>query len=208
MFKAKVPLPLGVVVERLYDKKEVDNGNASITFFPSNATNVDTDNNYTSNPLPDNVNHVVLGISIDLLTKAIRLDANIDPVYILNNLNDSIFKLTTNSGRDRAILNPLKDYLNFSGVQLAQSYDSATPQTDQTIVIPSTGIRFPDNLFYIGKNEQFTPKIEFNSAVWPTVANWTAAGTGRFGFLFEMWVAKMTDEQLAAYTRSLQSAAG
>ena len=207
MFKPRSPLPFGVEVERFYDKLQIDNGNGTLTFFSPSPSNAEIDNNYTNNPLSENYNHVLLGMGVDVLTKVIRQDANIDPAYVINNLNDAVIKLSTNRGRTRDILHPLKDYLNFNGISVSDGILS-DDSSQLTISIPSTGMRHPDNLFLIKPQENWQVTVEFNSDTWPTTANWTSAGIGRFGLNAEVWMAKMTDEQLEAYTERLEKDAG
>lgn len=202
-FKSQVPVPHGVEIERFFSKATIDNGDSRVSFFSPNPSANNVDSNYSQNPFPESKFHVILGISLDPMMKIVRETADIDPAYIINNLNDGTLLLSSNQGRTKDIVNPVKDYLNFNGIQLATGATGAS--TYQTVAtLGSTGVRKPDNLFYLGQQESFTLQIEFNSGVWPTSAQWTTAAQGRFGLTAEMYVAKMTKEELDEYRNSLR----
>ncbi|MEO1023456.1 MAG: hypothetical protein AAFW89_13005 [Bacteroidota bacterium] len=201
MFKKNVPIPAGVEVERYYDVQEIGNGQKTVSFFTANPNGVETDNNYSKNPFADDVNHLILGISLDPLVKLLRTGAGIDPAYVINNLSDGTLKLSTNNKRSTDILHPIKDYFNFTGMQISGQVDHGGASNILTATLNSTGFRAPDNLFFLKRNENFGLEAEFNSGVWPTAQNWTDLGVGRFGIKAELYVAKMTDQQLNDYQK-------
>lgn len=208
-FKAKVPLPQGVEVLRRYDRRDIDGNTSKLSLFTPSPTPNDPDNNYVNNPLPGAKNHVVLGLSLNVTNQHIQSSANIDPVKVVNLLKDSVVKLDTNGGREERILHPLKDYMNFaqSGIVAAQSYDSAGPSTDTTVIatLQATGPRIVDNLFYFEPNESFTFEVLFKNGDFPAQSDWTQ---GRFGIEAELYLAQMDSKQLAEYDRRLKQAAG
>ncbi|MEX0662112.1 MAG: hypothetical protein WEA58_04005 [Balneolaceae bacterium] len=202
-FKQSVAVPHNVEIERFYSKAVIDNGDSTVSLFPSNPSSNKVDTNYSQNPFPESKYHVILGISLDPLMKVIRQTADIDPAYIINNLNDGTLVLSSNQGRTADIVNPIKDYLNFNNISIATGPTGA--DTYQTVVtLGSTGVRKPDNLFYLGQQESFTLELLFNSGVWPSTANWAAAEQGRFGITAEMYVAKMTEAELDQYREMLK----
>lgn len=209
-FKANVPVPPGVEIERYKSTVQIDNGDSTKDFFTSNPSLTgEIDQNYDTNPLPDDYFHVVLAASISPLTRLIRQDSNIDPAYVVNNLFDSNFKISSNKGRQQEINHPLKDYMNANITAASSHVISGTPDVATlTVALGSTGRRYMDNLFFIKPYEPFSASVTFNSGTWPTTANWTSAGIGRFGLRCEMWFAKMTKEQLNAYNGKLVNAAG
>lgn len=206
MFKSFPTIPDGVDIERYFDVREIDNNDSSVSFFTSNPNGSDTDNNYTQNPFTQNRFHVILGITLDPLTKAIRQTADIDPFYVVNNLNDGTLVLSTGEGRVQDLIHPIKDYLNFNGLGVASVRDNSASGSEEyfdRITLGSTGVRKPDNLFYLSPNEGFKLEAKFNSGTWPTTANWTSAGVGRFGIKAEMYVAKMDEAQFEQYKAML-----
>lgn len=210
-FKPNVFVPPGVEIERYFSTVEIDNGDATITFFENSPTLTgEVDENYDTNPLSDTLYHVVLAVSIDPLARVIQTATNIDPLYVVNNLFDSTFKITSNKGRQQEVHHPLKDYMNANiraGLGIA-SDAAASFQTEVIVSLGSTGKRYLDNIFFIKPYEPFRALVEFNSATWPATADWTTAARGRFGLRAAIWFAKMTASQLNAYNRRLVAAAG
>ena len=202
MNNAEQHVPAGVQIERYFSVVEIDNGDSEVNFFPPNPSGVSTDNNYSQNPFPGQYYYVILGITLDSTVKVIRQDANIDPAYIINNLNDATLTLATNQGRTEDFVHPLKDYFNFTGIQTTEVIDSNDAAL-LTAALQSTGVRKPDNVYFQSPNEGFTLKAKFNSGTWPTTANWGTAGIGRFAIKAEMKVAKMNATQLRAFAQSL-----
>jgi hypothetical protein len=208
MFKARVPVPAGVEIERYFDVQQITNGDSEKSLFPPNPSGVSTDNNYSSNPFPENLNYVILGISIQCTLRAFSTAANIDPIKVLNLLSDATFVLSSNQGRTEDIVHRLKDYLNLNDVQVALTSAASDDAVTTTVTLPTTGVRQPDNLFFLKPNESFTVKTKFNSSDWPTTAHWTTAGIGRFGLEANLIVAKMTDEELYEYQQRVIAAGG
>ncbi len=202
MFTPRVPLEAGVQIERLFDVKEITNGDSEKSFFTPSPSGVVTDNNYRQNPLPGINYRVLLGISINLTVAAIEEDANIDPVKVINGIKDAVLTLSTNEGRNQDFIHPIKDYLNLSGLEAALTSAASDDAVTSMIALQSTGIRQTDNLFYLKPNESFTLKVNFNNSVWPTTANWTTAGH-RFGLQTEIWVAEMNEAQFSRYKTQL-----
>lgn len=195
-------LPTGVKIERFFSTIEIDNGDSTVNFFPSNPNKKSTDNNYSQNPFPGQFYYVILGITLDCTLKVIRQDANIDPAAVINSLNDGTLILATNQGRNEDFVHPFKDYFNFTGIEITETI-TAADATSLTAALQSTGIRKPDNIYFQAPNEGFDLRAEFNSGVWPTTANWTASGLGRFAIKAEMKVAQLTKAQMEEYMRSL-----
>lgn len=200
-FKRNVPIPTGVLIEKFFDTQVIDNGTSQLNFFPPNPSGNETDNNYTQNPFPEAKNYVILGISLNPTLSLITQDANIDPVLVVNTLKDATIKLATNQGRDTAFTNSITDYMNFNALGTALTSAASNDATTSLVALGSTGVRTPDNLFYLKPQETFTFKSIFNASVWPTIANWAAQG--RFAIKATFIVAKMNNAQLQAYADSL-----
>lgn len=209
-FKAKIPVPAGVEIQRRYDRREIDGNTPKLSLFTPSPTPNDPDNNYVNNPLPGAKNHVMLGISVSCLLPSIETEANVDPVKVANLLQDSVLKVETNGGREERILHPLKDYMNFSQTRpaVAAISDGGAPPaaiTHSIVQLQATGPRSIDNLFYFEPNESFTTEVLFKDGSFPAQSDFTK---GRFGLEIEFYLAEMNNQQLQAYDNRLKSAAG
>lgn len=214
MLRATAKLPAGVNVKALFDTQIIDGSNAvsALSFFKSNASQVNTDNNYITNPLPGPYYNVVLGLSIETTMQVIEDDSthSIDAVKVVNSLKDATVYILSNGGTERKVLLPLKDYMNFAQTKANVSLIANTAPAYvavNAITLQSTGLRRFENLFYFEPNEAFQFQVLFYNTSWPTTANWTAHGSGRFGLVATMYTAPMTKLQLDEYNNRLLNAA-
>jgi hypothetical protein len=208
-FKAKVPVPAGVEILRRYDRREIDGQTSKLSLFTPGSAQNDEDRNYANMPLQGAKNHVVLGISVSPLMTTIESEANVDPVKVVNNLNDAVLKIETNGGREERITHPLKDYMNFSQTRASVSAISdggTAPQaiSHSVVQLQATGPRNIDNLFYFEPNESFTVNVLFKTGDFPNQADFSK---GRFGLEVELYLAQMDNGQLNRYDTRLQQAA-
>lgn len=209
-YKAKVPVPAGVEILRRYDRREIDGQTSKLGLFLPGSPQNDEDRNYANMPLQGAKNHVVLGISVSPLMTTIETEPNVDPVKVVNNLNDAILKIETNGGREERITHPLKDYMNFSQTRTATAAISdggTAPQavTHSLVQLQATGPRQIDNLFYFEPNESFTVNVLFKTGDFPAQADFSK---GRFGIEVELYLAQMDNGQLNSYDTRLKQAAG
>jgi hypothetical protein len=206
-FKAKVPVPAGVEILRRYDRREIDGQTSKLGLFLPGSPQNDEDRNYANMPLQGAKNHVVLGISISPLMTTIETEANVDPVKVVNNLNDAVLKIETNGGREERITHPLKDYMNFSQTRaaVASSYDTNSVVNNSIVQLQATGPRNIDNLFYFEPNESFTVNVLFKTGDFPAQSDFSK---GRFGLEVELYLAQMNNQQLKRYDQRLKQAAG
>lgn len=211
MFRATAKPPSGVDIIPLFDIREIDGGtldSAGLSMFTPGPVVVDTDNNYVNNPLPGKMNHVLFGISIEPTMQIIEDDStnSIDAVKAANFLKDATLKIYTNGGRDRKLLVPLKEFMNFASTKVEATGD-ATNGVVNLVTFESTGPRRLENLFYFGPNESWQFVVLFKNTGFPTTANWTAHGAGRFGLNATIFVGEMNDHQLAEYDQRLKHVA-
>ena len=209
MFKPYATLPPHVEVQTLFDRQIIDGVTTSLQFFQPNPSGVETDNYYLNNPLTGDKYHVLLGFGIESLMPVISSEGGNNPVKVLNNLKDAVVKITTNGGRDQAILEPLKNYMNFSqnGSAVGQCYDGTGTVTHTTsiVVLQSTRPRPIPNLFYFDKNERWKFEIAFAQGNFPAAGSWTK---GRFGLEATIKIASMSEGQLNEYKRRCRAVLG
>jgi|GEM_PF-6628171 len=207
MFKPNATLPPNVEVQTLYDRQTIDGATTSLQFFQPNPTGKETDNFYLNNPLTGDKYQVLLGFGLEFMAQTIKSSANVDPVAIINNLKDAVVKISTNGGRDIALLTPLSQYMNFqqTKVVIAESFSAQEDKTIQA-TLESAKPRKLDNLFYFDKNERWKFEVKFATGTFPAAADFT---DGRLGIEAVVKLASMDDAQLGEYKRrSLQVLGG
>lgn len=204
-FRPNVPLPSGVEIKPYYDIRELTGAETKEhELFKPNPSGVDEDNNYRSNPLPGQKNHVVLAISI-MLNKPFLYNAvedSVDVFKVANQLKDAVLTINTEGGRFEAIKQNVEDYFNFSGVQgSVANYNDTGEKSRDLIIMPSTPPRPLPNLFAIESQESFTSKIKFATKGFPAASDYSDGLALRVGL--KLWTAEMTNAQLSEYQSRL-----
>ncbi|MGM0587080.1 MAG: hypothetical protein ACQETE_01580 [Bacteroidota bacterium] len=212
MFTPAVKLPSGVEVIPYYDTKHFDGTTTEQSFFTTNPNRSDVDNNYVSNPLPGNLNHVILGIKVAPTMYVIEEDSgnNIDPIKIVNQLADGIIRVDVDRGRDEKLKSPLSEFMNLQGIETTHGTANTTDaDIITTVTLPASKPVRLDNLFAFGKQESFQMAVKFAEGEFPDAADWTAHGKGRgIGLQVGLYAAAMDDDQLLEYDRRLDAVSG
>jgi hypothetical protein len=190
----KLNVPRNMRLRTYYDTKAIVQNTSSYNFFPANASRVDTDNNYVTNPLPGNKDVAILGMSIDTTIQIIKTAANVDPVKIINALKYASVKVELDQDNKQMLLGRLGDFFNFKSTAYhsAASEGAASAQVlTEAIEMRSNGvIRFADP-FQVGAGQVFNVTVRFaDSSVFPTEAHWGTAGYGALKLVASLFVAE------------------
>jgi len=206
MFRPKVRIPDNAPVYPIHDVREIDGQTSKLKMFMPGPDRIPTNNSYINNPVPGDDNLVVLAIKMECTLRQIKTATDIDPAKILNNLADAVVEIKSNRGRDEALKQPIEEFMELSnGVQVSNYHDGIN--FEQTIYLPSGKPRHLDNLFAFGPNGNWDFSVDFHTGDFPAKQKFVDAGYGRFGLKATLYVAEMTDEQLAEYNRRLEKAA-
>lgn len=190
----KLNVPRDKRLRIIYDTKPVVQNDSRPNFFPANASRVDTDNNYVTNPLPGNKDVAILGMSIDTTLQVIRTAANIDPVKIINALKHASVKIQLDQDNKQMLLGRLGDFFNFktTSYHATASEGASNAQVlHEAIEMRSNGvIRFADP-FQVGAGQVFNVTIQFaDASVFPTAAHWDTAGYGSLNLVTQLFIAE------------------
>lgn len=190
----KLALPKGKRLVTYYDTQSVIQNKSKLSFFPANASRIEYDNNYVTNPLPGNKPVAFLGMSIEATLQVIKTAANVDPVKIINALKYAKVKFTADQNDKRMFVAKMEDFFNFKSTNFTQTGGvnaSNALVLQEAIELRSNGvIRFADP-FAVAGGQVFTVEIEFaDSSAFPTEAQWTTAGYGQLKLAAKLYAAE------------------
>lgn len=185
--KGRLPIPKTARIEPYYDTQQIKQNEATVDFFPANASKDITRNNYVSNPFPGNAVRRVAGLSFEVVKHFLIDDPgnSINARAIVNALKHASVIITADQDYHQFLREPIEEYSNFDQTRYVGASGKAyvngayVDNAAETAIIKAGGMHRLDDPFDIEANQNVNVTVQFNDASnFPTEAQWTAASQG------------------------------